>query len=191
MRHVPQIINRGDGGLTLTPSVDHTVRVIVKDLLLEGVQRLVEFQPGVTGGEGRHKDVGLGAFYRIVMDTGVDSLQDVVGAQSESADVEGRIRDQTEQMGRVLDGDGGGFVDPLAEFTPETMEKRKKNEKKRKIQLGKKRVNYLFSILFASRILGNAGNIQSGALRLLVAENVLSFLFHCLATTRPPSRLLF
>ena len=58
----------------------------------------------MTGGEGRHKDIGLGAFDRIVMDTGVDSLQDVVGAQSESADVEGGIRDQTEQMGRVLDG---------------------------------------------------------------------------------------
>ena len=52
-------------------------------------------------------------------------------------------------MGRVLDGDGGGFVDPLVEFTPETMEKRKKNEKKRKIQRGKKRVNYLFSISLA------------------------------------------
>ena len=58
----------------------------------------------MTGGEGRHKDIGLGAFDRIVIDTGVDSLQDVVGAQSESADVEGGIRDQTEQMGRVLDG---------------------------------------------------------------------------------------
>ena len=39
-----------------------------------------EFQSGVTGGEGRRKDVGLGAFDRIVMYTGVDSLQDVVGA---------------------------------------------------------------------------------------------------------------
>ena len=88
---------------------------------MKGVQRLVEFQPGVTGGEGRHKDIGLGAFDRIVIDTGVDSLQDVVGAQSESADVEGGIRDQTEQMGRVLDG--GGFVDPLTKFAPETAKK--------------------------------------------------------------------
>ena len=86
----------------------------------------------MTGGEGRHKDVGLVAFDRVVMDTGVDSLQDVVCARSESADVEGRIRDQTEQMGRVLDGDGGGFVDLLAEFTPETMKKRKKKRMKRK-----------------------------------------------------------
>ena len=83
----------------------------------------MEFQPGVTGGEGLLKDIGLGAFDRIVMDTGVDSLQDVVGAQSESADVEGGIRDQTEQMGRVLDGDGGGFVDPLTKFAPETEKK--------------------------------------------------------------------
>ena len=77
----------------------------------------------MTGGEGRHKDIGLDAFDRIVMDTGVDSLQDVVGAQSESADVEGGIRDQTEQMVRVLDGDGGGFVDPLTKFAPETAKK--------------------------------------------------------------------
>ena len=77
----------------------------------------------MTGGEGRHKDIGLGAFDRIVIDTGVDSLQDVVGAQSESADVEGGIRDQTEQMGRVLDGDGGGFVDPLTKFGLETAKK--------------------------------------------------------------------
>ena len=31
-------------------------------------------------GESRHEDIGLGAFDRIVMYTGVDSLQDVVGA---------------------------------------------------------------------------------------------------------------
>ena len=74
IRHVPQKITRGNGGLTGTPSVDHTVRIIVKDLLLKGVERLVEFQPGVTGGEGRHKDVGLGTFDGIVLDTGVDSL---------------------------------------------------------------------------------------------------------------------
>ena len=71
------------------PFVDHTVCVIIKHLLLEGVQRLVEFQPGLTGGEGRYEDIGLGAFDRIVMDTGVDGLPDVVGAQLESADFEG------------------------------------------------------------------------------------------------------
>ena len=63
------------------------------------------------------------------MDTGVDSLQDVVGAQSESADVEGGIRDQNEQMDRVLDGDGGGFVDPLTKFTPETAKTKENHEK--------------------------------------------------------------
>ena len=35
--HVPQKITCGDGGLTRTPSVDHTVRVIIKHLLLKGV----------------------------------------------------------------------------------------------------------------------------------------------------------
>ena len=44
-----------------TPSVDHTVRIIVKDLFLEGVQRLIELEPSMARGEGRHKDVGLGA----------------------------------------------------------------------------------------------------------------------------------
>ena len=83
------------------------------------------------------------------MDAGVNGLQDVIGAEAESADIESSIGDEAEEMGGVLDGDGGGFVDPLVEFTPETMEKRKKNEKKRKIQRGKKRVNYLFSISLA------------------------------------------
>ena len=35
-------------------------------------------------------------------------------------------------MGRVLDGDRGVFVDTLAEFTPETMGKKKKKRMKRK-----------------------------------------------------------
>ena len=34
---VPQKITCGDGGLARTPSVDHTVLVIIKYLLLEGV----------------------------------------------------------------------------------------------------------------------------------------------------------
>ena len=45
----------------------------------------------MIGGEGRHKDIGLGAFDRIVMDTGVDGLQDVVGAQSEGTYIKGGI----------------------------------------------------------------------------------------------------
>ena len=85
-----------------------------------------------------NEDVGFGPFDRNFLDAGVNGLHEVVGTEVESIDVEGGIRGQTDQMGRVLDGDGGGFVDTLAEFTPETMEKGKKNEKKRKIQLGKK-----------------------------------------------------
>ena len=46
----------------------------------------------MTGGQSRHKDIGLGAFDRIVMHTGVDGPQDVFAAQSESADVAGGIR---------------------------------------------------------------------------------------------------
>ena len=37
IRHVPQKITYGDGGLTRTPSVDRIVRVIIKHLSLEGV----------------------------------------------------------------------------------------------------------------------------------------------------------
>ena len=55
------------------------------------------------------------------MDAGVNGLQDVIGAEAESADIESGIGDEAEQMGGVLDGDGGGFVDPLAEFTPEAV----------------------------------------------------------------------
>ena len=83
-----------------TPSVDHTVRIIVKDLFLEGVQRLVELEPSMARSESRHEDIG--AFDGIVLDAGIDSLQDVVGTEAESADVEGGNGDEAEQM-------GGGF----------------------------------------------------------------------------------
>ena len=92
IRHIPEKTTCGDGRLIGTPFVDHAVRVIVKDLLLEDIKGLIEFEPSVTGGEGRHKYIGFGAFDRIVIHTGVDGLQDVVAAQTESADVEGGIR---------------------------------------------------------------------------------------------------
>ena len=121
IHHVAQKIPDGDAGLTGTPLVHDTVGIIVKDLLLKGVEGLVEFEPSMTRGEGRYKDVGLGPFDRIVLDAGVDGLQDVVGTEAESADFEDGIGDQTEQMGRVLDGDRGGSVDTLAEFAPEAV----------------------------------------------------------------------
>ena len=46
-------------------------------------------------GERRHKDIVLGAFDGIVLDTGVDGLQDVVGAEAESADFEGSVGDES------------------------------------------------------------------------------------------------
>ena len=46
----------------------------------------------MTGGEGGYEDIGLGAFERIVIHTGVHGFQNVVGAQSQSTDVEGSIR---------------------------------------------------------------------------------------------------
>ena len=88
IRHVPQKITRGDEGLIGTPSVNHTVRIIVKDLFLEGI---------MARGEGCHKDVGLGAFDGIVLDTGVNGFQDVIGTEAESADIESGIGDESEQ----------------------------------------------------------------------------------------------
>ena len=70
----------------------------------------------MTGGESRHKDIGLGAFDGIVLDTSVDSFQDIVGAKTERTEIEGSIGDEAEQMGGVFDSHGGGFVDPLPEF---------------------------------------------------------------------------
>ena len=110
IRHVPQKITFGDGGLTGTPLVHDTIGIEIKDLLLKGVQGLVELEPSMARCESRHKDVGLGAFDGIVLDTGVDGLQDVVGTEAENADIESGIGDEAEQMGGVLDGDGGGLL---------------------------------------------------------------------------------
>ena len=77
--------------------------IIVKDLLLKGVEGLVEFEPSVTRGEGHYEDVGFGDFDGILLDAGVDGLQDVVGTEAEGADIEGGIGDETKQMGGVLD----------------------------------------------------------------------------------------
>ena len=75
-------------------------------------------------------------------------------------------------MGGVLDGDGGGFVDPLAEFTPEAVEH----------ELGGG---------FATWIFGNAANVQTDALPLLVTKNIVSFLLESLTPAGPPRRFLF
>ena len=75
-------------------------------------------------------------------------------------------------MGGVLDGDGGGLVDPFPEFTPEAVE-------------------HEFRSGLATRIFGNAGNVQSDTLPFLVTINILSSLFHSLTPTGPPRRFLF
>ena len=157
IRHVPQKITFGDGGLTGTPLVHDTIGIEIKDLLLKGVQGLVELEPSMARGESRHKDIGLGAFDGIVLDSGVNGLQDIVGAEAESAEIEGGIGDEAEQMGGVLDGDGGGFVDTLTEFAPEAVQH----------QLG---------CGLATGIFGNTGDIESDALSCLVAKNIVSFL---------------
>ena len=86
---------------------------------MKGVEGLVEFEPNMTRGESRYKDVGFGPFDRILLDAGVDSLTDVVGTEAESAD----FGDETKQTGGVLDGDGGGFLDTLAEFAPKAVQR--------------------------------------------------------------------
>ena len=126
----------------------------------------------MTGGESRYKDVGLGAFDSIVLDTGVDSFQDIVGTEAERTEIEGSIRDEIEQMGGVLDSDGGGFVDPFPEFAPETVQH----------ELGRG---------FATGIFGNAGNVQSDPFPFLVTKNVVSLLLEGLTPTGPPRGFLF
>ena len=118
-------------------------------------------------GESRRKDVGLGAFDGIVLHAGVDGVQDVVSAEAERANIEGGIRNECEQMGGVLDSDGSGFVDSLTQFAPETVEH----------ELGRG---------FATRIFGNAGNVQSDAFSCLVAKNLLAFLLESLTPVGPP-----
>ena len=107
---ISQKITDGDVRLTRTPFFYHTVGIIVKDLLLKGVEGLVEFEPSMTRGESRHKNIGLGPFDRVLFDTVKDGLQDVVSTQAESSDIESRSGDQCEQMRRVLDGDRGGVI---------------------------------------------------------------------------------
>ena len=126
----------------------------------------------MTGGESRHKNVGLSAFDRIVVDTGVDSLQDVIGTQAECADIESSIGDEPEQMSGVLDSDGGGFVDPLPEFAPETVQH----------ELGGGLTTGVFD---------NAADVQTNTLPLLVMKNVVAFLLEGLTPAGPPRRFLF
>ena len=123
-------------------------------------------------GESRHKNVGFGAFDGIVLDTGIDSFQDIVGTEAEGNEIEGSIGDEAEQMDGVFHSDSGGFVDPLAEFAPETVQH----------ELGGG---------LATGVFGNAGNVQSDALPLLVTKNVVSFLLEGLTPTGPPRRFLF
>ena len=170
--HVPQKIPGGNTGLTWTPLVHHTVRIVVKHLLLKGVEGLVELEPSMARGERRHKDIGLGAFNGIVLDTGVDGLQNVVGTETEGTEIESRIGDQAEQMGGVPDSDSGGFVHALPKLAPETVQH----------ELGGG---------LATGIFGNAGNVQSDPLPFLVAENILSFLLKGLTPTGPPRGFLF
>ena len=126
----------------------------------------------MTGSESRYKDIGLGAFDSIVVDTGVDSFQDVVGTKAERTEIEGSIRDEVEQIGGVLNGDSGGFVDSLPEFAPETVQH----------ELGGG---------LATGVFGNTGNVQSDTLPFLVAKNVLAFLLKGLTPTGPPRGFLF
>ena len=72
--HIPKKILDGDGRLARTLFLHHTVGIIVKDLLLEDIKGLVEFEPSVTRGEGPHENIGLGPFDGILVDAGVHGL---------------------------------------------------------------------------------------------------------------------
>ena len=97
----------------------------------------------------------------------VDSFQDIVGTEAERAEIKGSIGDEIEQIGRVLNGDGGGFVDSLPEFAPEAVQH----------ELGGG---------LATGVFGNAGNVQSDPFPFLVAKNVLAFLLEGLTPAGPP-----
>ena len=75
-------------------------------------------------------------------------------------------------MSEVLDGDGGGFVDSLPEFAPKAVQH----------ELGRG---------FASGVFGNATDIESDTLPLLITKDVASFLLEGLTPTGPPRRFLF
>ena len=65
--------------LTGFPFVDDTVCVVEEYLLPKGVEGLVQLEPGVAGGEGGDKNVGLGPSRGVILDAGVNSFQNVVG----------------------------------------------------------------------------------------------------------------
>ena len=96
--------------MTGAPLVHHTIGIVIEDLLLKGVQGLVELQSSMTGSESGYENIGFGTFDGIVVDAGVNGFQNVVGAKAEGAEFEGGIRDESEQIGGVLNGDGGGSV---------------------------------------------------------------------------------
>ena len=124
---------------------------------MKGVEGLVELQSSMERGESRHKDSALGAFDGIVLDTGVNGLQDVVGAEAESADIESGIGDEAEQMGGVWTVTVVGLLI-------------------RSPNLPQKLFEHQFGRGLATGIFGNAGNVQSDALPFLVAKNIVSFL---------------
>ena len=57
---VTKVVAQGWVGLTLVCVVDDGVCVVVKYSFSQGLQGLVEFDPGVRGGESSHKDVQVG-----------------------------------------------------------------------------------------------------------------------------------
>ena len=117
----------------------------------------------MTGSESCYENIGLGPFDGIVVDAGVNGFQDIVGAKAERAEFEGGIGDESEQIRGVLNGDGGGFVDPLPEFTPETVQ----------------------------HATGIFGNVQSDPFPFLIAKNIVAFLFEGLTPTGPSRGFLF
>ena len=82
--------------MTGTPFVHYTIGIVIKDLLLKGIQGLVELESSMTGSERCYENIGLGAFDSIVLDAGINGLQDIISAKAEGAEFEGGIRDKPE-----------------------------------------------------------------------------------------------
>ena len=98
VRHLPQVIPRRDVGLTGKVGVDDGVGVEVEDLFLQVVEVLVQFQSGVTGGEGGDEEVNAPVVRLVVSGIRVDHFQRDGVADPHRVDVVGRVGDELEEM---------------------------------------------------------------------------------------------
>ena len=170
VRHFPQVIPRRDVGLTGKVGVDDGVGVEVEDLFLQPVQVLVQFQSGVTGGEGGDEEVDAPAVRLVVSGVRVHHFQRDGVADPHRVDVVGGVGDELEEMRGGGDDLGGGLAEVFPEFAPE-------------------RVEHEFGRGFPTWVLDEAFRVEVDALALVVADVPL-FLLGSAGPTRVAGRFL-